>query len=298
MSGKERLTRIRKKIASTLMSVFVVAVILSPIYFGVTYWNNQLFGGRDPRKAGELAALQVRPEDKEGTVKPFEEPIITVTFDDGWESIYTEAMPILQEKGIPTTQYILGNTFEDGNYFSIDQVRSMQRAGHEIDSHTMTHPNLTKLNNSALEWEVRESQSVLSQFGKVDDFASPLGAHDDRTIEVIKKYFRSQRNAAGDPTNGVDENDVNTAANFNIYNIKAFTVRTTTTLDDIQRMIDYSVRNNSWMILTYHQIEDTDQGSMYNVKPDDFRKQMELVAKARAKVATNGKVLDTIQAKQ
>src|SRR5690606_19508559 len=142
-------------------------------------------------------------------IQPFSEPLITVTFDDGWESIYSAGLPVLEKYCIKSTQYILGGHFEDYLYLSEDQVRSFQAAGHEVASHTMTHPNLTFLPDDKLTWELGESYKILSgKFGPVKDFATPLGAHNPRVVEQIKKYYRSHRNTASDPLE-IEDVDIN-----------------------------------------------------------------------------------------
>jgi peptidoglycan/xylan/chitin deacetylase (PgdA/CDA1 family) len=57
----------------------------------------------------------------------FGQPLLSVTFDDGWESVYTQAMPILQRDGIRTTQYVLSGTEKDPLYMSWAQIGAMQR---------------------------------------------------------------------------------------------------------------------------------------------------------------------------
>ena len=171
---------------------------------------------------------------------PFKEPVITITFDDGWESIYSNGMPIMQRYGIKSTQYILGGESDNIVYLSEDQIRDMQTHGHEIASHSLSHPNLTELDDDTLYHEVVDSKEVLQkQFGTINDFASPLGAQNGTTIDLIKQHYRSQRNTEADPKTVSDE-DINVAGTFNRYNIVAYTVRQSTTLADIAALVDYA----------------------------------------------------------
>ena len=57
------------------------------------------------------------------------------------------------------------------------QIRSLMEAGWEIDSHTLTHPDLTTLDDAALEHELVESRRELrKRFGvPADFFAYPAG---------------------------------------------------------------------------------------------------------------------------
>jgi peptidoglycan/xylan/chitin deacetylase (PgdA/CDA1 family) len=189
---------IRSKLAAVMASVFVLAITALPLVAGV-FWVKGVFSNSDPRVAGKIASLNIRAEDASAPLRPFEQPIVTITFDDGWETIFSKALPLLQDYGVPTTQYLLGSTLDNPLYMSLDQIEAMQEAGHEIASHTMTHRDLTLLSNEELYSELAESKRVLTkEFGAVKDFASPLGAFDFRTLEQIKHLYRSQRNTAAE----------------------------------------------------------------------------------------------------
>lgn len=283
MSNKKQ--SFRSTIASRLMSVFVVVLFFAPLYFTGMWVKDMFAGSSDPRKVQSVTSII----QEESTPRLFEEPIVTVTFDDGWESIYSQGLSILQEYNIPTTQYIIAGTFENPAYMSVAQVRSMQQAGHEIGSHTMTHQNLTTLDDAALAWELQESKDILTkEFGPIYDFASPLGAKDERTLQAIGSLYRSQRNTEGDPNSSIDRG-VNIASQFTTRNIKGYTVRTTTTLDDLRRMLNFAKANNGWLVLTYHQVDKS--GEEYAVSPDILRKQLALIREYNIRVATIGQVL-------
>src|SRR5690606_1721656 len=114
------------------------------VLLGVQVAN--MLGANDKRRATPLANMQTRAIDAgNAPIKPFGEPIITVTFDDGWESIYTDAMPLLQKYGIPTTQYVLSDEERNPLYLTFDQIHAMDRAGHEIACHGGDHTDLTIL---------------------------------------------------------------------------------------------------------------------------------------------------------
>ena len=66
---------------------------------------------------------------------------IVVSFDDGYLSQYTHAKPTLRAAGWPGVLNLDKNIGPGG--LTGRQVRSMIAAGWEIDSHTLTHPDLT-----------------------------------------------------------------------------------------------------------------------------------------------------------
>lgn len=285
---------LRQKTSKTLVSLLLLAVFLAPGVLSVK-WAVGVFAARDPRKIEHIPAMQVRDADKTGTpIKPFDEPIITVSFDDGWESVYTKGLPVLQKNGIRTTQYVITDVYNNPSYMSIAQLKSMQASGHEIASHTISHPDLTQLDDKQLMRELVESQSSLEkQFGPIKDFTSPYGAYNAHTLSLIGKYYRSQKNAEGDPAANELE-AINIRSSFNPLNIKSYSVRNNTTLYDLTKLIKSAQANNGWLILTYHQIDYS--GETFSVNPDEFASQMALLFNTNTRSATIGQVMDAWQA--
>ncbi len=71
---------------------------------------------------------------------------------------------------------------------SKEQVIALVRAGHEIGSHTLSHPILTRLDDEALELEVKHSKSGLERWTgtSIDGFCYPNGDHDERVRERVR----------------------------------------------------------------------------------------------------------------
>jgi peptidoglycan/xylan/chitin deacetylase (PgdA/CDA1 family) len=124
---------------------------------------------------------------------------VVITIDDGWRSTYTEAFPELQKRKFPFTVFIYPNIIgKTSNALTWDQIREMAEAGVDIQSHSLTHPYLTKRMHRSLakekyaEWLQRElvqSKKVLEkQTGKKVQFlAYPYGDYDDAVAEASEK---------------------------------------------------------------------------------------------------------------
>ena len=275
-------------------SFFVLVIIAFPVY-ATARWATDVIIGTDPRSLQTLPEFNQRDADKsQSKIEPFKEPVITITFDDGWRSISASGMPIMQKYGITSTQYILGDEFSNIAYLSEDQVRDMQSHNHEIASHSLTHPNLTQLNKDDLYGEIVGSKEALEKRFDQDvaDFASPLGAQNDTTIDMISQYYRSQRNTEADPETIGDE-DINVTQNFDRYNIIAYTVRQSTTISDIVALTEYAQVHDGWLVLTYHQIEDVD--SEYGIAPQNFEEHMKYIYDKPIRLANIGEVLNAVK---
>ncbi len=290
MSKRNR--KIRQGLAKGLVSCFVLLVFLAPLLISAKMLL-AVVAKRDPRKVQPAAVFQVRTADKTKTpLEPLKQPVISVTFDDGWASVYYNGFTELQLNGLHTTQYIITDTFDNYDYMSLAQLHSLQKAGHEIASHTVTHPDLTLLNGQQLTHELADSRRRLEkEFGPVKDFTSPYGAYNQYTLKQIGMYYRSQKNAEGF-TQGDEAQQVNTVANFNPLNFVSYSVRNTTTLDDIKRLIKAAQDQNGWLVLTYHQIDTTNE--TYSVSPEHFDQQIEYIRDADIRSATVGQVMEAL----
>ena len=86
-----------------------------------------------------------------------------------------------------------------GEYFTIEDALAIQRAGHEIGGHSITHPRLPDLSREEQRKEVCEDREHLRRAGfVVDNFAYPGGAHDATTESIAKECgYESARRAGG-----------------------------------------------------------------------------------------------------
>ena len=131
---------------------------------------------------------------------PFPAQSLIITFDDGFESVYREAMPVLMDCGMTATVFIIAGTalsvdksapFYGRSTLTWRQIREMRECGLDIGSHTLTHPDLTKLSQDRLEAEIRDSKKVIEDEsgGPVYSFAYPWGRYDKRSHQVAGQTF-------------------------------------------------------------------------------------------------------------
>jgi peptidoglycan/xylan/chitin deacetylase (PgdA/CDA1 family) len=120
--------------------------------------------------------------------EPLPEKPIVITFDDGRDTQYTEAFPLLKEYGFTASFFIFTNAPNRPGYVTWDQLAEMRDAGMEIGSHGVYHPFLTKSSDEELVSELHGSrvkiQEKLGVAGNV--IAYPFGLYDDRVIEAAR----------------------------------------------------------------------------------------------------------------
>lgn len=113
---------------------------------------------------------------------------IVLSFDDGYLGVYEHAVPILQSHGWPGVLNLQVGRLGVPGGLTADQVRDMIRLGWEVDDHTVTHPDLTRLTPERLNAEVTgAAQSIRQQFGvPVRFFCYPAGRYDPAVVAAVR----------------------------------------------------------------------------------------------------------------
>ena len=112
-------------------------------------------------------------------------PVI-LTFDDGSESIYATALPIMQRYGFTGTAYIVYHYVGITHYMNADEIRALHAAGWEIGSHSLTHRDLTTRPDRQMDEIVGSRRQLESLLGiPVLSFAYPFGAYDQSSLGYV-----------------------------------------------------------------------------------------------------------------
>jgi len=212
-------------------------------------------------------------------------PLVTLTFDDGYEDNVTTVLPVLTQYGFKTTQCYETMDVE-GNAQATKDVKTFYNAGHEICAHTVTHPQLTTLTTAQVDYELSHSQQVLQNIigASVTDFASPYGDYNQAVNKEIAKYFRSHRT--------VDEG-FNSKDNFDIYRLRVQNMTPTTTLAQYQYWLDTAKATNTWLILVYHRVASSGLDP-FDTYTSDFKLQMQALSQSGITVKTWSAALDEV----
>jgi len=120
-----------------------------------------------------------------------------ITLDDGWLSGYTTAWPILKKYGYPFTMFIYTKFVNSGGKsITWTQLEEMRDAGVDIESHTVSHPDLRKKAGKTPEaydaWllhELKDSKDELEErLGiQVTTLAFPYGGNNEHIREIGTK---------------------------------------------------------------------------------------------------------------
>jgi len=207
----------------------------------------------------------------------FSRPLLSMTFDDGHEDNVTTALPILNQYGLKTTQCYASSYIEGMSQEIIDGILAFSKSGHEICSHTVTHPFLTLASSTNLTYELQHSKQYLESITgqSVVSFASPYGDYSTKVLNEIKKFYRLHRS--------VDEG-FNSKDNLNAYNLRVQNILDTTTAEQVAAWIAQAKTDNTWLILVYHRVAN-DPGP-YDSYIDVFKQHIQVIRDSAITVKT------------
>jgi peptidoglycan/xylan/chitin deacetylase (PgdA/CDA1 family) len=220
-------------------------------------------------------------------------PVISITFDDGWQSDYDNALYLLDRYNFKATFYVNTSTIETQYFMTAQELHQLQNAGNEIGSHGYSHEDMSTLNESYLDYQLRESRDYLRRAGlTINNFATPYGRSDPQVSWYARKYYNSLRSTEG---------GLNTKQVTDLYSIKVFYVDKDTPLKDVQAAIDEAKQYNSWLVFVYHQVGATHTAGAAteptnpNIPVSVFSNQLDLIHNSDISVKTMAQVIKQVQ---
>lgn len=160
-----------------------------------------------------------------------EHPVI-LTFDDGYRDNYENAFPLLHERQMMATFFLVIDFInnERPEYLTWDMVRAMYAGGMSIEVHGLDHSSLRKRSRADLEFQaLRSYETIQDRIGIRPRFLSyPAGEYDADTIEMVQSagYWAALTTIQGA-----------THSNDKLFELHRVRIRNTTTADELVRLI-------------------------------------------------------------
>lgn len=207
----------------------------------------------------------------------FAEGMITLAFDDGWRSIYDNALPIIEARGFRSTQYIVTGRFGFPAYVTAAEVRDMAARGHEIAAHTRTHRDLTTLSTPEARMEIAGSRDDLLALGvgPVESFAYPFGALSATLVDLVRAAGYSSARGTG---NGMN---LRTA---DPHLLRRQAVKDSVATGTITAWIDEALDGRTWLVLVFHEVNAS--GHSEATRPEKLEAIVAYLAAKGARVVT------------
>ncbi|RMA93075.1 polysaccharide deacetylase [Hydrogenothermus marinus] len=138
---------------------------------------------------------------KYSEIDKIEDKTVIPTFDDAYKDFIENAYPLLEKYGYKGYVFVpakLVGKYNEWDYEKLnvkkeimdwEDLRFLVSKGYKIGSHTLTHPDLTKLSDEELKKEIFDSKKILEdKLGvEIDTFCYPYGYYNDKVTEMVKK---------------------------------------------------------------------------------------------------------------
>jgi peptidoglycan/xylan/chitin deacetylase (PgdA/CDA1 family) len=142
-------------------------------------------------RLGQLAAYLEGRE-------PLPEKSVVITFDDGYESVYRHAYPVLRKHGLPATLFVYTDFIGAGDALSWAQLQELVASGLvDVQAHSKSHRNLIERGAGeaddrylqGLEQETRGPRELLEKRlpVQVKHYAFPYGDANEQVLEMLAR---------------------------------------------------------------------------------------------------------------
>lgn len=120
---------------------------------------------------------------------------VLLTFDDGYKSVLTEALPFLRKNNIKPLLFVLGNKDDvkreelenSEELLNIEEIKKLHKLGWEIGYHSNSHANLIDLGNKELKREIVDGKENLEEkLGfELKYFSYPKGKYNQKVVNMV-----------------------------------------------------------------------------------------------------------------
>jgi len=115
---------------------------------------------------------------------------VIISFDDGLEDQYVNAVPILKTYHYSAAFFVITNYVDNLGFLSLDQLRTLKIIGMCIGSHSRSHLRLDRITSPTVLWdEIYGSKKLLEAelSAPVTEFAYPYGRYNAAVVAMIRR---------------------------------------------------------------------------------------------------------------
>ncbi|MEZ4863037.1 MAG: polysaccharide deacetylase family protein [Caldilineaceae bacterium] len=158
-------------------------------------------------------------------------PVI-ITFDDGYRDNYDNAFPLLQERGMTATFFVVIDFInqERPEYMTWDMVRALYAGGMSVEPHGLDHTSLRNRAQADLEFQaLRSYETLRDRIGVRPRFFSyPAGEYDGATIAMLQ---------SADYWAAVTTQQGSTHSSDDLFELRRIRIRGSTTPEELSRLV-------------------------------------------------------------
>jgi len=131
--------------------------------------------------------------------------VVTFSFDDGFDSVYTDGRRIMDKYGYPGVLYIIKEWVDGAGKVSMDQLHRLENLhGWEIGGHSYSDAvhtaRATGVTPEEFEQDIKLLKAWLRNNGFTSDsYCYPGGEQNQTVIDIVRRYFNTARDTEGNP---------------------------------------------------------------------------------------------------
>ncbi len=201
---------------------------------------------------------------------------VTLMFDDGGATTYTEGKKQLDRYGYKGSAAVVSNWVNTPGYVTSAQLAAMQAAGWEIVGHTFNHEDMTLMTEAELEADLTGSKAALEAMGLViKNHALPFGAYNANVMATAAKYYQSSR---------AFETGLNPQGTYP-FEVKVQGMINSTTLNQVKTLLEQAKDQKRWLVLVFHDIARRGD-DQYHTQPAQLSNMLKAVKASALPVVT------------
>jgi peptidoglycan/xylan/chitin deacetylase (PgdA/CDA1 family) len=190
---------------------------------------------------------------------------VSLAFDDDRPDQISIGVPLLSARNLKGT-FFLVTSWIPGGGGTWEQWRQVAAQGHEIGSHSVTHPDLTELSEQEVREELEQSRDTIDSnipSQRCVSFAYPYGRLNDEVEQIVSEYYvvgaRGLSTPVGGYLNHYYTEEWWSAMDF--YNIAAMEMKEDTPYEGIEdsQSIEYwfyyAEQLKAWFVPFFHSVD-------------------------------------------
>ncbi len=176
-----------------------------------------------------------------------ESGLVSFTMDDGSIADYERMLPVFTRYNTVAVSAVIADKIGLPGYLTAQHLAEIQKAGWEIMSHTKTHPDLAKLDEQSVAYELQSSKNYLQSMGiDVRNLVYPYSSLNKTVYKLALRHYRSALSWSG----------INRSP-FCLHTLKRIPLGSDTkagqnTLEYYKNCVNVAINKRSWVIFEIH----------------------------------------------
>jgi hypothetical protein len=224
--------------------------------------------------------------------------VVSIVFDDGWESTYSRARPSLDRFGYRATAVIIRDLVGTAKYMSLPQLQALQTSsGWDIAAHADTvadhNAGFANLADSVVEADIQGIKRWLIEngFKRRDLFAWPQGSFTASQMIIARRFFNGIRGTTGGRGGATGPQE--TFPPGENGRLRTWVIGATATAAEVETALSQCSTYKSWLILSFHELVASGAEGGLQTNEATFKAMVEKIAASGLAVKTVAEVLES-----